>query len=69
MYLSMVAPYANAIWVISEKYSFKYCVKASGCSDSEVDVKSLISLKNTVSFLRLVATRVSYLPANKASPD
>ena len=67
IYLSMVAPQSRAIVVISEKYSFRYFVKSSGCKPSEVDVKFLMSLKNIVTFLRRVVIPLSYSPKNNAS--
>ena len=62
MNLSMVPPCLCAISDISVKYSLSSCVICSGCSRSVVAVKSLMSEKKIVSFLRSVWMVTSFWP-------
>ena len=62
MNLSTVAPCSSAIVDISVKYSLRSAVRSSGCSRSEIAVKSLMSEKKIVSFLRSVAIVTSFWP-------
>ena len=50
------------IFDIAVKYRFSIAVKSSGCMSAVVAVKSLMSLKNTVSRLRSVASSTSREP-------
>ena len=62
MNLSMVPPCLSAIADISVKYSLSSSVNASGCSRSVAAVKSLMSEKKIVSFLRSVWMATSFSP-------
>ena len=62
MNLSIVAPCASAIVDISVRYSLSSAVSSSGCSRSVVAVKSLMSEKKIVSFLRSVVIATSFWP-------
>ena len=64
MNLSTVPPWRSAISDISVKYSFSSAVIASGCRRSVVAVKSLMSEKKMVSFLRSVWIVTSFRPLN-----
>ena len=62
MNLSTVAPCLSAMVDISVKYSLSSAVRSSGWRRSEMAVKSLMSEKKIVSFLRSVAMVVSFWP-------
>ena len=62
MNLSMVAPCSSAMFDISVRYSLRSAVRSSGCSRSVVPVKSLMSEKKIVSFLRSVVIATSFWP-------
>ena len=62
MNLSIVPPWASAIFDISVKYSLSIWVICSGCSRSVVAVKSLMSEKKIVSRLRSVWMVTSFCP-------
>ena len=62
MNLSTVAPCSCAIFDISVKYSLSRLVSSSGCRCSAVSVKSLMSEKKMVSFLRSVEMTTSFSP-------
>ena len=64
MNLSTVPPCSAAIFDISVKYSLRSTVISSGSSCSVVAVKSLMSEKKMVSFLRSVWMVTSFSPAN-----
>ena len=60
--LSMVPPCLSAMVDISVKYSLSSAVICSGCRRSVVAVKSLMSEKKIVSFLRSVWMVTSFWP-------
>ena len=60
--LSMVPPWNRAMVDISVKYSLSSSVICSGCMRSVVAVKSLMSEKKIVSFLRSVWMVTSFWP-------
>ena len=63
MYLSMVAPYLSAIFVIVSRYRFNKSVTSSDSIFSTKSVKPQRSEKKTVSFLRLLTrAAVSWEP-------